>query len=433
MTDRPRHYCIIGNSTAAIAAVESIRRVDKQGEITLIAEEPYHTYARPLISYYLSGQVGPDQLLYRPKDFYQKNRVAALLGVRATRLDTGSRIVYLDSEIESLHYDACLLATGSRAWAPPIPGIDLAGVGSFWTLDDAIAWKRTIQTGERVVVLGAGLVGMKAAEALVKLGCQVRVVEAAPRILPAVLTQSAAANVQAWFEQHGVEFQLGTGVAALEGRHQVETVALVGGKQLRADKVVLATGVRPRLELAEDTPIAFDRGLLVNQWQETTVSGVFSAGDVCVGFDRLRNCNQINPILPNAHHQGRIAGFNMAGEERMNEGIIPFNATSFFGRSLITMGFSQENELDMEEITESTTTGSRSLFFQGNKLVGATLINAGQRAGILLSLIRERFEVADPPGLLRSVPQLLDFPDLPRQEQKGGGPGEICGCFRHDL
>jgi NAD(P)H-nitrite reductase large subunit len=422
-------YVILGNSTAAVSAVESIRKADPAGTITIVSSEPYHTYARPLISYYLSGQVKDSQLLYRPREFYQGQGVTALLGIKAIDLDAVNRRVFLESALtedlparnqalyrtsalssEILEYDKLLLATGSRPAVPPIEGINQPGVHYFYTLDDVMSLKAVLVPNNSVVVLGAGLIGMKAAEALSKLGCSVTVVEMADRILGTILDSEAASLIQTWFEEHGVEFRLGIRASGIMGSDRVAGVVLEDGSLLKCGAVVVAVGVRPNLELIQNTTIKYQQGILVNEHQETSEAGVFCAGDVCAGWDRLFGQAKLTPILPNAYQQGRIAGMNMAGKTELFSGSVAFNSTTFFGLPVITMGFNQAQGEGVCCFKNRQDRDYRSLIFKDQQLQGAILINQTQRSGILLHLIREKLPVLQQKDLLlRGTIRLIDL------------------------
>lgn len=414
-----RRYVIIGNSTAATAAVEAIRTVDRGGSITLVSEEPYHTYSRPLISYYLSGQVEEEQMLYRPRDFYRRNGVDIRLGTRAVKIDTNNKQVFLtpasgrkDPE-EAVGYDRLMIATGSRPAAPPIPGLSLSGVHNFYTLDDIRGIKANLKSGDGVVVLGAGLIGMKAAEALNKLGCRVSVVEMADRVLSTILDREASAIIQSWMEEHGIRFYLSQRAAAITGDEKVDGVRLEDGNILAASMVIVATGVRPNAEIARSAAIEVRQGILVNEYQETSVPDIYCAGDVCEGYDPLYNRKKLTPILPSAYHQGRIAGLNMAGETHANTGLAAFNSTTFFGLPVCTMGLSVLTKEEGERYSSRNGSGYRSLVFKGETLAGGIFINSAERAGIFLQLIREKTPVRPQKDfLLQAAPRLIDFPGL---------------------
>ena len=270
---------------------------------------------------------------------------------------------------EVVEYDKLLLATGSRPAVPPIEGVHLPGVHYFYTLDDILGLKAVLKperspagSPERsparlparssdsspesspvssAVVLGAGLIGMKAAEALSKLGCRVTVVEMASRVMNLILDEAAASIIQDLFEEHGVEFRLAARAAKITGDERVSGIELADGSRLDCDLLIIATGVRPNYEIIQNTAIKYGQGILVNEHQETTVPGIYCAGDVCEGFDLLQEQTKLTPILPNAFQQGQVAGRNMAGNSDLYTGSLAFNSTTFFGLPVVTMGQSQ--------------------------------------------------------------------------------------------
>ena len=154
-------YVIIGNSAAGISAAEGIRSADKTGEITIVSDEKYHTYGRPLISYYLLGKTDRCRMRYRPADFYQKNGVSPLFGVRAEKIDAQKKQVFL-SDKRVLPYDKLLIATGSRPFLPPMEGMEgVKNKFSFMTLDDALSLEKVLSRKKKVLIVGAGLIGLK--------------------------------------------------------------------------------------------------------------------------------------------------------------------------------------------------------------------------------------------------------------------------------
>ena len=185
-----KQYVIIGNSIAAVGAIESIRRVDTEGAITVVSQEPHAVYGRPLISYWLWGKTDRERMNYRPADFYEKNGVTLLLGKTAAAIDPKAQTVSLESG-EVLPYDELLVATGSRPFVPPMQGLDTVDkVFSFMTLDDAAALGEAITSESRVLIVGAGLIGLKCAEGIHERVKEITVVDMADRILPSVLDEA---------------------------------------------------------------------------------------------------------------------------------------------------------------------------------------------------------------------------------------------------
>ncbi|HHY47903.1 MAG TPA: NAD(P)/FAD-dependent oxidoreductase [Firmicutes bacterium] len=410
-------YLIVGNSVAAIGAIEAIRELDSGGSIVLISDEGFPVYSRPLISQYLTGERDLDGILYRSRDFYRRMNVNAILGVRVTGVDYPARVVSTASGDE-IHYKKLLLATGARPALPPISGIDLPGVFTFTTLADAIQIREYLPRVRDVVIVGGGLIGLQAAEALARLDLKVSVVEFMPRILSPVLDQAASDIVASLFSQNGVDIltskaasEIVAGPAGSAG-----AVVLKDGTALPCDMVIVATGVSPRIDLAK--PDAGDscshpatgRGIFVNGRMETTMPGVYAAGDVAIGMDLLTGAARAIPIWPNAYLQGRIAGLNMAGKPTAFRGGLAMNAFHFFGLPAVSAGIfdpPKESEPGTKwEILYELKPDMRfyrKLVLRDNKVVGMIGIGAGvERAGVIVGCMAnqincESFKV----GLLR--------------------------------
>ncbi|MBI2865774.1 MAG: FAD-dependent oxidoreductase, partial [Chloroflexi bacterium] len=300
-------YLIVGNSAGGIAAAEAIRSRDRIGPLAIVSDEPYPAYSRPLISKYLAGETTEEGILYRSRDFYQKNRIEAHLGRKAVRLDLeGHRLLLEDGQ--SLPWEQLLLATGGTPIIPRMEGLNRAGVFTFTTLDDARKLESALDPCGRVVVVGGGLIGMSVTEALVKRGATVTVVELLDRVLAALLDEEASRAVEVVLRRKGVEVLTGQTVQAIlpdPSGQRVGAVALSSGVELPCCAVVVAVGVSPRLDLVRDTAIASNRGIIVDRRMATSVPGVFACGDVAEAHDFTTGSNRVIPVWPSAYLGGR--------------------------------------------------------------------------------------------------------------------------------
>ncbi|MCK4590771.1 MAG: FAD-dependent oxidoreductase, partial [Candidatus Latescibacteria bacterium] len=259
-------YLIIGNSVAAVAAVEAIRSQDQAGEITIVSDEPYSVYSRPLITYFLSGKVDEERMFYREGDFCQQNKVTALLGKRATALFTQEKKVLLEDSQE-LHFDCLLLATGGTPIIPQIEGKKLRGVFTFTRWNDARQVRDFIQTQKvrRAIVVGGGLIGLKVTEALVELGVEVTVVELADRILGTTFDKEASELVKNYIKEFSVDVLVNNTIAEIKRENSaVCGVTLQDGTEIGTQLVVFAIGIKPNVALAKKAGIEVDRGVIVN-------------------------------------------------------------------------------------------------------------------------------------------------------------------------
>lgn len=402
-------YVLIGNSAAATYAIEGIRSVDREGEITVVSEENRPAYGRPLISYYLYGKVNPENMNYRPACFYRENGVKLLLGERARKIDAERKRVLLQSGKE-IAYDKLLVATGSRPFLPPMEGVDgVKDKFTFMTMDDAFALERALSPEKRALIVGAGLIGLKCAEGIFDRVKSIAVVDLAERILPSILDAEASAFVQADLEQKGITFYLGDCAV----RFEENEARLKSGKTIPFDILVVAAGVRPNVELVKEAGGAVNRGIVTDDRQQTTLPDIFAAGDNCESFDICSGNSRILAVLPNAALQGQCAGRNMAGEEAHFSNAAPVNAIGFFGSHIATAGV-----YEGECYAERDGNGYKKLFYRDGLLKGFILINRIERAGIYTSLIRDRVPLDSVDfELLKKQPALMAFSRGEREQK----------------
>ena len=405
-------YVIIGGSAAAIGCIEGVRSVDKTGEIILITGETEWNYSRPLISYLLEGKTTRDKMWCRPDSFFTRNGVTVKAGVLATALDAGDRTVRLSTG-ERLAYDRLLAATGSRPFVPPIPGLEtVERTFCFQTLSDASALAEALRPESRVLILGAGLTGVKCAEGIRGLCAQIAIADLAPRVLPAVLDDTAAAMVQARMEEKGVRFYLNDSAAAFRGN----TARLQSGTELEFDVLVTAVGVRPNTQLVADAGGAVDRGILVDGRCATTLPDVYAAGDCAQGYDAVSGEKRMLPLWPNAMLQGETAGINMAGGRADYTQGIALNASGVFGLHMVTAG-----SYEGESFTVQRDGSYKRLVTADGVLKGVLMVGDVSRAGIYTDLIRKKKPLSEIDfDLIRESPQLMAFSQKDRRVQLGG-------------
>ena len=405
-------YVIIGGSAAAIGCIEGVRSVDKTGEIVLITGETEWNYSRPLISYLLEGKTTRDKMWCRPDSFFTRNGVTVKAGVLATTLDAGDRTVRLSTG-ERLAYDRLLAATGSRPFVPPIPGLEtVERTFCFQTLSDASALAEALRPESRVLILGAGLTGVKCAEGIRGLCAQIAIADLAPRVLPAVLDDTGAAMVQARMEEKGVRFYLNDSAAAFRGN----TARLQSGTELEFDVLVTAVGVRPNTQLVADAGGAVDRGILVDGRCATTLPDVYAAGDCAQGYDAVSGEKRMPPLWPNAMLLGETAGINMAGGRADYTQGIALNASGVFGLHMITAG-----SYEGESFTVQRDGSYKRLVTADGVLKGVIMVGDVSRAGIYTDLIRKKKPLSEIDfDLIRESPQLMAFSQKDRRVQLGG-------------
>lgn len=404
-------YVIIGNSTAAIAAVEKIRQLDKSGQIVIISQELHHTYSRPLISYLLLGKTDEQRMKYRDDSFYERNECKLLAGRRVVKINPDKKSLLLEDG-STIDYDKLLLATGSSAFVPPFKGLDtVVDKFTFMSLDDAHRLQRALSKEKKVLIIGAGLIGLKCAEGIIDKVDSVTVIDLAPRILSSILDEEGASLVEEHLKSKGIRFLLSTGVESFKGNN----AQLSNKGTIEFDILVMAVGVRPNTGLMADIA-AIDKGIIINSRSETTAKDIYAAGDCTQTIDASDGESKIMALLPNAYMQGECAGANMAGGSMSFDKAIPMNAIGFFGLHIITAG-----NYKGEEYIERIGGAYKRLFYSQDRLKGYILIKNIERAGIYTSLIREGTLLSSIDfSLICERPGLMAFTKEDRSQRLGG-------------
>lgn len=404
-------YAIIGNSVAAVGAIESIRKVDGEGPIAVISNEPYHVYSRPLISEFLAGETTIDRMAYRPADFYNDNGVEAILGVAAAKIDLKTKKIEL-ADGRGVDFDKLLLAMGGKPFVPPITGLDKRDVYTFTALEDALKLDEAVRHLKDFVIIGGGLIGLKCAESLHKRGANVTIVELADRVMATVLDIEAGRIVERGLASSGIKVITEDTVEEIRGEgDSITGVRLKSGEELSCEAVVVAIGVAPNIDLVKDSAVKVNRGIVVDDKMESSVPGVYAAGDVAEGRDALLGISRVLPIWPNAYIQGKTAGFAMAGSPREFPGGLSMNSIELFGAPVINVGITDPREDGYEILYRLEGDVYRKLVLKDDKLVGAIVVGEIDRAGLLTGLIRDGLDVSGlKEALLRSDFGHLDLP-----------------------
>jgi 3-phenylpropionate/trans-cinnamate dioxygenase ferredoxin reductase subunit len=283
MPDSPSHV-IVGAALAGARAAEALREEGHEGPIVLVGDEPERPYERPPLSKdYLRGESEREKAYVHPAAFYQEHAIELRTSTTVERIDPANRTVEL-ADGERLTYDRLLLTTGAEPRRLRVPGADLEGVHYLRDFADSDRIAARLAEGGRVVVVGAGWIGCEVAASARQRGLEVALVETAEVPLERVLGREVGSIYAGVHRDHGVELHTGASLEAFEGEGRVERVRLEGGVALDCDFVVVGVGVIPRTRLAEEAGIAVGDGVLVSQRLETSVPGVFAAGDVANAF-----------------------------------------------------------------------------------------------------------------------------------------------------
>jgi NAD(P)H-nitrite reductase large subunit len=419
-------YLVIGNSAGGIGTAEAIRQIDKEGALTIVSEEPYPAYSRPLISKYLARERTFEGILIRPLDFYKQNNVIFLPSKKVTHLELDARTAWLEDS-EQIDWEKLLLAVGGKPIFPKIKGSDKRGVFTFTNLDDAKAVDRFLNNARKAVVIGGGLIGISVTEALVKRGVDVIVVEMKERILNTLLDQQASLMAEEVLKQAGVEIITSHTVIEITGRDTVQGVTLDNEKTMPCDLVLVAIGVSPRSELALDAKLRVNRGIVVDRHMTTNYPGVYACGDAAEAYDFVYGDNRLTPIWPNAYIGGRIAGYNMAGIPTKYPGGTAMNSLNYFGVDITSAGMPvAPNDNGYEVISKQKSNAYQKVILKDDLIMGMISVGNIEKSGIIFGLMRDRVNIESfKQSLLADNFGLAFFPQPLWQERLEPPPGVL--------
>jgi len=391
-----KNFVIVGNSAAGIAAAEAIRDKDRGGKITIISEEDYDAYCRCLISYFLAGDVPEEKLVYRPQSFYKENNLDLILNKKVTKVEPKKNKVVFEDKT-SIGYDALLIATGASAKFPPdLKALKKRGVFGFRTIKDAKEILGLVPVSSTSCVLGGGLIGFKAAYGLLKRKQGIKVIVKSGFVLSQMLDEKGAGFFMKRFREAGVEIMTGRDIVEILGNGDLKAIKLDTGKVIACSILVIGKGVSPNTDLIKETRINTDKGILVDKYMKTNVPNIFAAGDVAQNFDLAYKNSAVNALWPNAVEQGRVAGFNMAGQDIEYGGSMSMNSIEFFGLCAISIGIIRPKSPEFEEIVflDEKRDIYKKFVLKGNRLAGMIAVGDIRNCGVFLRLIKEETDIS---------------------------------------
>ncbi|HUT71417.1 MAG TPA: FAD-dependent oxidoreductase [Desulfatiglandales bacterium] len=402
-------YLIVGSSHAALSALEAIRIQDTDGSLTLVTQEDTLPYSPTILPYVISGQVDPEQISLRDAEALDRYRVAFKKGARVVAVDPANHSVSMDSG-ETLKYEKMLLATGAEPTLPPIPGMKDASCHVLRTLGDAVRLQSAAQKAKSAIILGAGLIGMHAAENLAKAGVQITIVETLPRVLPGYFDEQAAGLIQQVFANHGIKILTGSTVTHVTASNGTCTVSLESGGELSGDLLLVATGVRARMNYAAGSGIDVGEGIVVDDTMRTSSRDIWAAGDVAEARSFFGGKKLVNANLPNAVEQGRIAGMDMVGDSALKPftGGIARNAYHFFGHRAFSVGLVGRPEsaggIEVDQVFLPSSIQYQKMVFEDDRLVAVSGVNTVLDPGIMYELVRQRVDLSEVKARFAAAP-----------------------------
>jgi 3-phenylpropionate/trans-cinnamate dioxygenase ferredoxin reductase subunit len=391
-----QQFVIIGANLAGGTAAIALREEGFDGQIVLIGAEPYLPYERPPLSKeYLQGKKTFGEILLKPETFYTGHHIQTLLGVSATRINPREQVVELENS-DRVPYDKVLIATGVRNRRLRIPGAGLAGIYDLRTVTDADCLRAEGQRGRRAVLVGMGFIGSEVAASLRQHGVEVTVIESFKTPLYRVLGEQIGQIFADIHREHGVQMLFEETVAAFEGGHQVQRVVTSSGRKLDCDFAVVGVGVEPVTEVALGSGVQIENGIVVDEYCQTGVEGIYAAGDVANHYHPIFGRRVRVEHWQNAIYQGRAAARNMLGKCEPYQDIHWFWSDQYNYNVQYT-GF--HSEWDDVIVRGRLDDGSIIAFYmQHSQIIAAIAINRGKDILRAAALIKARVPV-DPDRL----------------------------------
>jgi NADPH-dependent 2,4-dienoyl-CoA reductase/sulfur reductase-like enzyme len=403
------HHVILGAGPAGVIAAETLRKHAPDDTITLVGDEREPPYSRMAIPYLLIGNIGERGTYLRKSLTHFDDLKIRIVHAQAQSVDAAARSVKLDNG-DTLTFDRLLIATGSRPASPPISGMDLPGIHTCWTMDDARAIAKLATKGARVLQMGAGFIGCIIMEALAARGVKLSVVEMGDRMVPRMMGPTAGGMIKDWCETKGVQVFTKTRVDAIEkgSGDAALKVKLSNGTSMDVDLVIGATGVKPSIGFLEKSGITCLQGVLTDEHLQTNVPGIYAAGDCAEAFDKVSGKTIISAIQPNAAEQARVAALNMVGQSTELKGVTQINVLDTLG--LISTSFGNWEGVpggEHVELTDLAEGRHLSLQFMDDVMVGCNSVGWTDHVGVMRGLVEGQIHLGAWKDKLRQDPTRL--------------------------
>ena len=397
---------IIGNSAAGLSALEAIKKIDVTSELTVVTRETTRPYSRVLLPYYLRGKVPYEHLFIRDEDYFSSQEVACVTDT-VLSIDAEQKVVHLAGG-NQLPYDKLLIATGSSPIKPPITGLTGSGIFSLWTLDDVRKLQKLFRSGKRVAVLGSGFVSLQGACAALSRGLSVTVIELLDRILARALDERGAQILTNRMKSLGVDLRLCCETTHIEQQpNSSYLLHFKNDEPLETDFLILGTGAKPSIGFLAGTDIKTDAGILVDDRMETSLPGVYAAGDVAQVPSFTGGKPVVHALWPTAVETGRIAGVNMAGGDTRYVGSLNMNVTQMFDLTVASMGSFEDSSGNETWIDDRLPSDQYlKIELKDGIPIGAVCVGSADLVstlGLLRPLIREKVKLAGRPDKLKSI------------------------------
>ncbi|MBU1341330.1 MAG: FAD-dependent oxidoreductase [Proteobacteria bacterium] len=391
-------YVIVGGSAAGMAAAHTIRKKDSSGIITVLSNEKTAPYFRPMIPYIINGKKQVSDIGLSGKGMFTAKGIDVRTAAAVVSVDTAGKTVKTGSD-ENVPYDKILFATGSRPYMPEtVNGLEAPGVFSLKTVADAVAMADRSRKTDHAVMLGGGILNLKAAFALLEKKIKVTLVVYSPEVLSQLMDPEDAFLVRKALDTAGLSILTGCSATdIITDTDGVCAVALDNGKELPCRMVCVGKGVIPNTDFLHGSDIKIDRGIIADTTTACSVKDTFAAGDVAVTYDSATGEKTVTALWTNAVEMGICAGLNMAGINTRYSGTLGImNATQVANEPFVSMGIVHTKDKDVETHIKTSNNTYRKIVFnkKGTCLVGALFIGDITNAGMYRYVIREKKPIA---------------------------------------
>lgn len=420
-----KHLVVIGNGMAGMACLDQILKRKPGFTVTVLSEEPYYNYNRILLSAVLSGEKKPDEIYINTKEWYETNKITLRLGIKAVDVHPKEKTV-VGSDGSLTPYDLLLLATGSNPFIPPIEGVNQKGVFTFRNMADAEnILKRCQENPGHAVVIGGGLLGLEAARGLLNQGMKVSVVHLMSGLMDMQLDEKGSWFLKREIEKLGIHVLLNRQTARIMGDQKADGLMFKDGEIIGADMVVIACGIRPNVELAKKAGLQINRGILVNDFMETSDPNIFAVGE-CV-----EHRGKVYGLVAPLWDQGKVLAATITGDKGpVYEGSVLATKLKVMGIELFSAGDYKAEEPEKEVVSyEDHAFGIyKKLVVQNEKLVGVILIGDTTDANRFLETMRKGERIRDGRDrLLFEIPPAVQ--GSPTDVMSRADTETICGCI----
>jgi len=379
---------IVGNGLAGIISAKTLRELDKKVEIEIFAEEKYHYYPRPNLIEFLAGTIPFERMFAFPQEWYKEQNINIHLGKPVTRIFPDSQEIEVAGGKKE-KYESLLLANGSFSFIPPFKGADKKGIFALRTLDDAFELLEYLKNHQRVAVIGGGLLGLEIARAMKSRGARVDVVEFFDRLLPRQLDIQGASILKAQIENMGINVHLGLATEEILGQNDVRGLRFKGEREIEMDMAIVAAGVRPNIRLTKEAGLETDRGLVTDDYLQSSNPKIFGAGDV------IQHRGRVYGIIPSSFNQARVVASNILGKKEKYEGTVPSNTLKVAGLDLTSVGLVNPEEGTSEEFRKEKKEEGiyKKIVIQKGVVVGAIWIGTKKGVNEISRIISQKINI----------------------------------------